>query len=267
MSVINTLRERIELYEEPTNLKLIRKLPVITILNGRSFKKTTSLLPKPFSTEFMELMCGTMIKLAQEVDGTVFSYSFNDEIVIISRNDQSNDTGAWYDNNVQKIVSVSASIATLEFNRLARINDVQLFGDPVFYAKTFVVANIVEAINVLVAKQQQAFHSALHMACYYELLKKHNHETVRQALIDKTATAKAELLFEECNTDFNNYPLPFRRGIATYRVPTLVASDMGEKFKDKLILDMEIPLFTKEHEFLGNIFKSGRDIFRAKRDV
>src|SRR5271170_4068863 len=105
----------------------------------------------------MELMCGTMIKLAQEIDGAVFLYSFNDEIIVISRNDQNNDTGAWYDNNVQKIVSVAASIATLEFNRLAGINDVQLFGAPVFLAKTFVVPNIVEAINVLVAKQQQCF--------------------------------------------------------------------------------------------------------------
>jgi len=208
-----------------------------------------------------------MIKLAQEIDGAVFLYSFNDEIIVISRNDQNNDTGAWYDNNVQKIVSVAASIATLEFNRLAGINDVQLFGAPVFLAKTFVVPNIVEAINVLVAKQQQCFHSALHNATFYELLKKHDSETVRQTLTEKTSAAKAEILFDECNIEFDTYPLPFRRGIATYRVPKLVASESGEEIKNKLIIDMEIPLFTKEHDFLGNIFRNGRDLIRAKRDV
>jgi len=261
---INTLRERIEEYEDSTRLKLTRKLPVITVLNGRSFKKITSLIPKPFAPEFMEIMCATMIKLSQEMDGSIFAYSFNDEIVIISRNDQNIETGAWYDNNIQKIVSASAAIATLEFNRIARINEVQLFGDPVFTAKTFIVPNAMEAINLLIAKQQQAFHSALHMACFYELLKKHDIDTVRQTLTEKSATAKAEILFEECNIDFNNYPLPFKRGIACYRVPKLVASEEGESIKNKLIIDMEIPLFTKDHEFLGNIFKSGRDIIRFK---
>lgn len=264
MSVINTLRERVDSYEEPTNLKLIRKLPVITILNGRSFKKITSLLPKPFASEFMELMCATMVKLSQEMDGTIFSYSFNDEIVIISRNDQSIETGAWYDNNVQKIVSASASIATLEFNRIARLNDVQLFGDPVFIAKTFIVPNAMEAINTLISKQQQAFHSALHMTCFYELLKKHDIDTVRQTLMEKTAAAKAEILSEECGVEFNALSLPFRRGMAVYRIPTLVD---GDEVRNKLMVDLEIPLFTKNHDFLGNIFKSGRDIFRANRNA
>lgn len=263
MSVINTLRERIELYEEPTKLKLMRRLPVITVVNGRSFKKATSLLQKPFAPEFMELMCGTMVKLATEIDGTTIGYSFNDEIIIISRNDQSNDTEAYYNNKVQKIVSAAASIATLELNRLARQNDVQLFGDPIFTAKTFVVPNIPEAINLLIHAQQRAFHNALHNASFYELLKKHDIETVQKTLENRSAQEKAEILFNETNTDFNNYPLPFRRGVATYRQPQLVASDLGEAIKYKLIINMEIPLFTKEHEFLGDIF-SGRGIIRAK---
>lgn len=262
MSVINTLRERVESYEELTDDRMMKKLPIIIILNGRSFKKATSLLTKPFSTQFMELMCATMIKLCQEIDGTTFAYSFNDEIVLVSRNDQNPDTAAWYDNRIQKIVSAASSIATLEFNRIAKINDVQLFGDPVFTAQTFAVPNITEAINVLVAKQQQAFHVALSMACFYELLKrKHDPETIKQTLMEKTATAKAELLFEECGIEFNNYPLPFKRGMACYRVPKVVA---GEEIKNKLMIDMEIPLFTKDHDFLGNIFRFGRDIFRVK---
>lgn len=260
MSVINTLRERIEDYQEVADTKLLKRLPVIIMLNGRSFKKTTSFLAKPFAPEFIELMCATMIKLSHEVDGTVFSYSFNDEIIIVCRNDQNPDTDAWYDNRVQKIASASAAIATLEFNRIANLNNVQLFGDPIFTSKTFVVPNITEAINVLIAKQQQAFHTSLHMACFYELLKKYDPETVKQTLTEKSPAAKAELLFEETGIEFNNYPLPFKRGIAAYRVPQLA----GEEIKNKLTIDMEIPLFTKDHDFLAGIFKSGRDIIRVK---
>lgn len=262
MSAISTLRERIESYEDLTDVKLLKKLPVIIVLNGRSFKKSTSLLEKPFSAQFMELMCATIIKLSQEIDGTNFVYSFNDEIIIVLRNDQGLNTEAWCNNKIQKIVSTSSSIATLEFNRIAKINNVQLFGDPIFIAHTFVVPNINEAINLLVSKQQQAFHISLYMACFYELLKKYDVETVKQTLIEKNASAKMDLLLEETGIEFNTYPIPFRRGIAAYRTPTL----MSDEIKHKLTINMDVPLFSKEHEFLTSIFKSGKDIVRLKKN-
>lgn len=264
MPVVNTLRERIKSYEDCYDIKLIKRLPVVIVLNGRSFKKITSLIAKPFSTEFMELMCATMIKLSQEVDGCFFSYSFNDEIVLISRNDQGLNTEAWYDNDIQKIASAVASIATLELNRAAKVNDVQLFGDPVFTAKTFVVPNMVEAVNILISKQQQCFHSSITLACFYELLKKYDIETVKQTIMDKSSAVKAEILFDNCGIEINNYPIPFRRGFACYRAPKIINIDGDEQIKNKLIIDMELPVFTKDHDFLNGIFKSGFGIFRAK---
>lgn len=264
MSVINTLRERIDSFEELTNLKLLNKLPVIISLNGRSFKKVTSLLNKPFDSKFMDLMCGTMIKLSQEIDGTVFSYCYNDEIIIISRNDQTIDTEPYYGNSIQKIVSASAAIATFEFNRLAKINNVQLFGDPIFISKVFAVPTITEAINTLIMKQQNCFHSALSMACFYELLKKYDLYTVKQTLLGKsTSTSKAEILFEACNIDFNSYPLTFKRGVSCYRAPKIINMGGDEKIKNSLIIDTEIPIFTKDQDFLRSIFRDGRDIFRV----
>lgn len=267
MAVINTLRERIQSYESISDYKLISKLPLIIIINGRSFKKTTSLLTKPFSSDFIEIIGAVMIKLAQEIDGSTFLYSFNDEIVVVSRNDQNIDTNPWYDNRIQKIVSASASIATCEFNKIAKIKELPSVGDSIFTSHAFVVPNVTEAINVLIAKQQQAFHAALHLACFYELIKKYEPDIVKQTLNEKTPQAKAEILFEECNIDFNNYPLPFRRGAACYRVPRVIATETGEEIKNKLTIDTELPLFTKDHDFLSNIFRTGRDIFRAKRDV
>jgi tRNA(His) 5'-end guanylyltransferase len=71
-------------------------------------------------------------------------------------------------------------------------------------------------------------------------------------------------LFSECEIDFNNFPVPFRRGIACYRAPKIINMGGDEKIKNKLTIDMELPLFTKDHEFLGNLFKYGRDIIRSK---
>ena len=266
MTAINTLKERVDYYINLNNPELMRKLPVIIVINGRSFKKTTSLLQKPFCPIFSEAMCAVMIKLAQEVDGCSFVYSFSDEIVLVARNDQTTETGAWYNNKIQKIASVSASIATYEFNRISKMNGMQVFGDPIFHSQTFTVPTIMEAINVLISKQQQAFHNALSMACFYELIKKHSPDIVQQTLIEKSPQAKAEILLEECNIDINSYPLPFRRGCATYRVPRVVSTVEGEEIKNKLTVDMELPLFSKNHEFLQSIIKSGRDILRARNE-
>lgn len=268
MTVINTLKERIQSYAELTDFKLMQKLPIITIVNGRSFKKITSLLDKPFSLKFVEMMSSIMIKLMQETDGSTFGYSFNDEAVIISRNDQTLNTEAWYDGKIQSISSVSSAIATSECDKFARTHNINLFGDPVFVAKTFVVPNITEAINVLVGKQQQAFHTALHNACFYELLKRdHDPETIQQTLLDKSPQAKADILIEQCDKNFTTYDLPFQRGVAAYRTQKIMHIDGVEKIKNKLTIDVELPIFTREHDFLGTIFRSGRDIFRAERDV
>jgi len=263
----STLKERIEAYEIEADNKLLRKVPVIIELNGRSFKKTTSMLTKPYDANFAETMSAVMIKLAAEIDGTAFVYSANDEIVIVSRNDQSNETNAWCNNKIQKMVSIAASIATYEFSRVAKLNDMQLLGDPIFTAKTFVVPNVVESINVLIHKQQKAYHTALSMATFYELLKKHTHDVVRDILYDRSAQEKEEILLDECGKRFDEYPLTFRRGCAILRRPQVVSTAEGEMIRNKLTVDMELPVFTRNPEYLTEIFRNGHGILRAKHDV
>ena len=262
MSAI-TLRERIKSYQDLTDYKFLPKLPVAVVVNGRSFRKITSMLDKPFSDEFIELMGATTIKLMAELDGSVIAFSYNDEIVIILRNDQSAGTQAYYDGKIQAIASASAAIATYEFNRVSRLKDMRLFGDPIFIANAFVVPNIVEAINVLIAKQNQAYHTSLNNACFHNLAKKYNLETVRQTLSDKSTAAKIDLLLEECGINFDNFGLPIRRGFAVYRVQKLVQTAHEEVLKNKLQIDLELPNFSQNPEFLTNIVKN--NLFRLEK--
>jgi|SRR5271165_2126443 len=249
--MLNTLRERIEDYQERSDIKLMRKLPVITIVNGRQFKKLTSLLNKPFDINFFEILTAAAIKLMQEIDGSLFSYSFNDEIVIVSRNDQTNDTQPYYDNRVQKIVSITASIASIEFNKMAQAKNIELFGDPVFTSKCFVVPHIGEAINTLIAKQQQCFHTSLYQTCFYNLVKQHNVEVVKETLAKKTVDNKLEILMEDFGVDFNVLPLTIRRGVGVYRA--VKEAEGLDKPRKKIYIDTELPVFAKVPEFLKNI--------------
>lgn len=260
---INTLKERVDLYQDAYNYQIIRKLPVIISLNGRSFVKTTSLLNKPFCSKFSDVMSSIIVKLSYEVDGLIFAYSFSDEIILILRNDQSHETLPWYDNKVQNISSVAASIATLQFRDGAVAQDLPIVGNGIFMATTFAVPNISEAINTLIAKQQQAYQEAVSSACFFELIKTYDLRSVKETLLGRTIEEKLEILTQTCNINFADYPAPFRKGIACYRVPQVIETKEGSIIKNKIAIDNDVPVFTKNPVFLNTIFKSGKDIVRG----
>ncbi len=62
-------------------------------------------------------MVETTKKLLSEIQGPKFAYTQSDEISILLMDVDYFETQAWFDYNVQKIVSISASIATAEFNK------------------------------------------------------------------------------------------------------------------------------------------------------
>lgn len=258
------LKDRVSSYEDSTNFKLLNKLPIIITINGRNFSKVTSLLDKPFSPEFAKSMCSCLLRTIQEIDGAVFGYYFNDEIVIVVRNDQGADTSAWYDNNIQKISSATSSLATLYFNNYASSIDMTLHGEAIFTSKIFAVPNITEAINVMVSKQQLASQISVQSACFYELIKKFNKNDINEMLSGTNYDEKISLLSQECSVNFYDYPIAFRRGVACYRAPQVVHYNGLDAVKNKWVLDDEIPIFTKEHTFLKQILKDGSDIFRKE---
>jgi tRNA(His) 5'-end guanylyltransferase len=254
------LKERIDSYQDQSEFKLLNKLPTIIVVNGRSFSKTTSLLDKPYSQNFAECMLATALKLCSEVEGIFFAYYHNDEIVLVSRNDQSQDTIPWCDNKVQKISSIVSSIATLQFNNSVNRSDLNILGEAHFSTKIFSVPNISEAINTVIYKQQQNFYTSIQFACFYELLKKYDKLYIKEMMQGLSFDEKIDLLQQECNVNFNEYPIAFRRGVACYKVPKVI----GDVMKNKWAINADLPIFTKDQSFLGNIFKHGADIFRQE---
>lgn len=254
------LKDRIASYQDASDYKLLNRLPLLICINGRSFAKNTELLDKPYCEKFSDCMLSTMVRMCMEVEGGLFAYCFNDEIVIAIRNDQTPDTSPWYDNKLQKICSVTSSIASLHFHNRAEASSLTLLSEPIFTSQVFAVPNIMEAVNTIVHKQQQNFHTSIQFACFYELLKKYDKHHIKDMLVGLSNDDKIDLLSQECNVDFNDYPVVFRRGAACYKVPRLVAEGT---MKNKWTLDKELPIFTKNQSFLTNIFKNGADIFNV----
>lgn len=205
-------------------------------------------------------MVSTMLRLCTDIEGALFGYQHNDEIIIVARNDQSNDTTPWYDNKLQKICSVTSAIAAMHFNDCASAAELDVTGDPIFTSQVFTVPTIAEAVNTLIYKQQQNFHTSIQFACLYELIKKYDKNNIKEMMSGLNVDEKIDLLAQESDVDFNKYPLSFRRGVAAYKVPIV----HGESMRNKWHINTEPPIFTKDQSFLSNIFKNGADIFRQE---
>lgn len=257
---MNTLKDRIENYQLISDYKLLNRVPIIICINGKGFAKLTQLLHKPYCSQFAECILSTSLRLCSEIEGAVFCYQHNDEMVIISCNDQNNETTPWFNNKIQKICSIASSIATLHFNACVNAIDLNLTGDPIFTAQVFAVPNITEAINTLIFKQQQNFHTSIQSASLYNLLNKYDRSTIKEMLTGLSIDEKIDLLSQECGVDFNdNYSAAFRRGVGCYKVPKIIDGVM----KNKWMLNDELPIFSKDQALLANIIKNGADIFRA----
>ena len=87
---------------------------------------------------------------------------------------------------------------------------------------------------------------------------------------DKGTTGVIEMLESECNVVFEErYPVCFKRGSISYKVPRILRSDDGDITRKKWILDKNTPDFLDEdgRDFVMNIIHSGSDILNPERDI
>ena len=114
--------DRMKAYENCYRNYLPNGFDVIIRVDGRAFHTLTKNFYKPFDTLFMKSMKDTAAKLCKEIQGVKFAYVQSDEISLWLNYDYENGEQPWFGNNIQKMVSVSASVATLAFNRAFALN-------------------------------------------------------------------------------------------------------------------------------------------------
>lgn len=105
-------------YESRSKQFLTRRTPVIIRLDGKAFHTYTKGLDKPFDEGLIEDMEETTRFLCENIQGVKLGYCQSDEISLLLTDYEDFDTQAWFDYNVQKITSISASMATAKFNLL-----------------------------------------------------------------------------------------------------------------------------------------------------
>ena len=118
MPVNDELGKRMkEFYEQVPKTKLVRRMPVAIRIDGKAFHTFTKGFQKPFDDFLIKSMQETTKYLCENIQGCVLGYTQSDEITLILVDYKTLETSAWFDYEVQKMCSVSASIATMAFNR------------------------------------------------------------------------------------------------------------------------------------------------------
>jgi len=103
-------------YENVSRIMLTKRMPLIIRLDGCAFHTLTKKLDKPFDIGFKDCMLETANFLVENIMGCKLAYVQSDEISLLITDYDTIETDAWYGKNLQKIVSVSASMATMKFN-------------------------------------------------------------------------------------------------------------------------------------------------------
>lgn len=268
----DALGDRMKAYENISRTYLTRRIPVIIRLDGKAFHTFTRGLEKPFDKILMSVMQQTMKRLCEEVQGCVFGYTQSDEITLVLTDYAMIQTDAWFGYNIQKMASVAASIATVEFNRIlaeelsgaideyneewhsppGRWEYLMQYEEKLFKAtfdaRCFSIPKE-EVCNCLIWRQQDATRNSI--------------ESVGQAhfshtqLHGKSCNMIQEMLWSEHNINWNDFPTDCKRGAACYRVERTVKMDNprnpGETItvqRRQWEIDREIPIFTQDRNFV-----------------
>ena len=118
MPVNDELGKRMkEFYENVPKTRLMRRTPVAIRIDGKALHTFTRGFQKPFDEVLVKSMQETMKYLCENIQGCVLGYTQSDEITLILVDYKHLNSDAWFDYEVQKMCSISASMATMAFNR------------------------------------------------------------------------------------------------------------------------------------------------------
>ena len=274
----NALSNRMKEYENVSRIYLPRRMPVIIRVDGRAFHTLTRGFDRPFDEVLHEVMCVTANMLCQGIEGVKFAYTQSDEISLLITNDDSIDTLPWFGNNLQKLVSLSASMATLAFNKAfneafdswgrslfdgwddggtnnPNANTPEewklqaAYGSAVnqamFDARAFVLPPS-EVVNYFIWRQQDATRNSIQMAA--QALYPH------KELQNKNCDQLQEMIFQK-GINWNDYEPWMKRGTALIkRAFERIALDGSKTILNYWVSDDETPIFTENRSYIESRF-------------
>lgn len=267
----NDLGNRMKNYENVSRIYLMRRNPVIIRLDGKSFHTFTRGMDKPFDDILIETMQETAKYLCENIQGCKIAYIQSDEISLLLTDYENIETCAWFDNNIQKMVSISASMVTLAFNRIFRdwvelkirlpvsidfMSDERqkrfrkkhtIYNSKVdkamFDSRVFSLPKE-EVVNYFIWRQQDATRNSIQMVGRANF----SHKQLNKKSCDDIQ----EMLFQEKNINWNDIPIYKKRGSCIVKEQYKLDNEQ-ETIRNRWVVDNNIPVFTQDRNYIEKL--------------
>ena len=235
-------------FEYYHSLKLLPDTYTVIRVDGKGFTKFTSDYDKPFDLNFHENMCKVAEALMEGLNG-VYCYTESDEISLLLK-----PNFDLYDRELEKIVSISAAIASANMSLLTgRVAQ--------FDSRVWVGINKERVVDYFRWRQADASRCCLNSWCYWTLRKDGKSASQATKILDKqTKEFKHELLFSY-GINFNDLPLWQRRGTGLHYQDYVKigynpkTQESVECSRRKIVLNKELGLKDDYNNFIMDIIK------------
>jgi tRNA(His) 5'-end guanylyltransferase len=265
-------------YENISRYYLTRKMPIITRIDGKSFHTFTKGFKKPFDDILVKTMQGTMEYLCENIQGCVLGYTQSDEISLVLVDYAELTTDAWFGNNLQKMCSVSASMATLAFNKAFTRNiskqSKRLYTERLEEKDASYIETLESAMNKGAMFDSRVFTIPKEEVCNYMLWRQQDATrnsilSVGQAnfsykdLHGKSCNNIQDMLMTQKGINWNDYATTLKRGSCCIKVDDgLTKYDeagniCGYTQRSKWIIDNEIPIFSQDRNYIERLINVG----------
>jgi len=259
-------------YENRTRILLPRRTYTLIRVDGKAFHTYTRGCERPFDAGLIEDMNSTAEYLCKNIQGAKIGFVQSDEISILMTDFDKLDTDAWFDGNIQKIVSVASSMATAKFNQLRMLRysrnrftedgenrlsletavqfdnwllELAKLKLAEFDARTYTIPSKTEVMNYFIWRQQDTVRNSISSVAQSLYSAKELH--------GKNMNEQQEMIHEK-GQNWNDYAPTEKRGRFVYKQSYDISENItgGEKVTRSRWVTVACPTFTQEPEFLDN---------------
>ena len=276
------LAKRMKDYEMRDRYFLQKRIPVAIRVDMRAGHTFTRGFKRPFDDIFMKSMQETAKYMCENMGNAKFAYVQSDEITIILTDYDTLETDCWFNYRTDKLCSISASMATMAFNKYFEENVtnevleykmvphcVEIQQEIKEYHNTLIAAldkgamfdarcfNIPkeEVTNLIYWRQLDASRNSIQMVGQANF--SHNE------LQNKSCNDIQDMLMLQKNINWNDFPTYQKRGscvVKSDEKETITEDNIGTKMtiRSKWIIDKEMPILKgKDRAYIDKLVYVG----------
>lgn len=244
----DSLGDRMKNYENSFKFVLPSRLPVILRVDGKAFHTYTKNCQKPFDFNLMEVMNLTAIELCKEIQGAQIAYIQSDEISILIHGYKNLNSQSWFNNEIQKMVSISAAIASSTFTANSGLIWNGKIKSAYFDSRIFIIPES-EVCNYMLWRENDMVRNSIQMLAR----SLYSHKECN----NKNCSELQEMCFQK-EKNWNDLPTNLKRGRCVikeyYKTPS--GSDGVYAIRSKWIIDNEIPIFSQDRNYIEKYFQT-----------